>query len=134
MMIRMHFLLLTILFMADLPSAEDENLARGIRGNGEMINGEKEGMWIYRNEDGRPVIIGNHKNGVPNGAWCEFHSNGSLERIGIYHDGFPDGEWILFHDNGNIDSRGFFKNKKRSGTWRSYDPKGNLVGTINHDL
>lgn len=131
-MIRIYFLWLAAIIWAVLFCAEEVNSLRGIRGIGEMVDGKKQGVWIYRNEDnGKPVIIGNHKEGVPNGVWCEFHDDGSIERIGIYKDGFPDGEWVLFHRNGVISSRGFFGGGKRMGVWTSFDEDGNLVGTIN---
>lgn len=98
-----------------------------VRGKGKVLQGKKEGTWIFYYPDGtisgqedfvRGLLHGTVLSNYPDGSrqsqetWLQgmlqdsawyYHPGGALERKGLYHQGRYQGTWCYFYANGNPD-------------------------------
>ena len=74
-----------------------------LRGRGDIVDGQREGMWQY------------------------YFANGTLQAEATFVAGLEDGPYRVYRENGVPYYIGQYKNGARVGTWEVYDPAGNLV-------
>ncbi len=80
-----------------------------LRGTGRLVNGERDGNWVFYFPNGIKQAEATYVNGVENGMHSVYRENG----MPYYRVAYVDG--------------------KRSGTMEVYDAEGNLSGTQNYD-
>jgi len=101
------------------------------KGKGKFANGEKEGEWVFLDEDGRFSSRGEFENGLKEGKWLQYDSTRLLVFEGNYKNDKKGGEWNYYHDGGQFEAKGSYKNGKREGKWVEYETDGsvNELGT-----
>ena len=67
---------------------------------GEYIDDERNGLWVFTHSNGNKMFEGKFELGVPVGKHEHFYSNGKLEMKGAYEGGELDGDWMYFDDDG----------------------------------
>ena len=104
------------------------------KGKGKIANGEKEGDWVFLEEDGQ-FSRGEFENGLKEGVWLE--DGYRVWSKGSYKNGKREGEWITRRDRGqsmpgrqerlfSIYQKGSYKDGKKDGEWVDYGTYGNL--------
>ena len=82
-----------------------------VRGRGFILNGKRDGPWIFFDDNGQRLSAGDFKAGQEDGPWVFFHTNGQMESRGAFKDGKQDGAWTFSNPNGTTIS-------ERSGSYR----------------
>ncbi len=78
-----------------------------LRGTGRLVNGARDGYWVF------------------------YYPNGIKQAEATYLDGIENGMHSVYRENGVPYYRGLYIDGKRSGTWEIYDAEGNLSATKN---
>ena len=134
-----HFIfgLLLFLFIPALQAQyqieywENENKRR----EGNIINCEKDGVWIYYYSNGKKQMQGTYQQGKRIGNWKSWYSTSQL-----WSDYYPEtGTFTSWYPNGNIESKGYFKDYQKNGEWLFYHNNGRvsknvLMSTIHEGL
>ena len=76
-----------------------------LRSKGQMIDGKRQGHWVY------------------------YHSTGYKQSEADYVDDLENGMHTVYRENGVPYYRGAYSDGKRIGVWEFYDADGNLTGT-----
>lgn len=93
----------------------------------EMVNGKKNGKYVYYEMSGKVSSTGLYANDLQTGVWKTYHDNGKLYSEGHYLDDERDSLWTYYHDNGNVSSKALFKDDKRNGVTTYYAPDGTAL-------
>lgn len=80
-----------------------------LRSRGEMIDGQREGPWVF------------------------YFPNGKVQVEATFVGGREDGNYRVYRDNGVPIYIGTYRNGARTGTWEVYDEEGNLVEKKKYD-
>jgi antitoxin component YwqK of YwqJK toxin-antitoxin module len=105
-----------------------------LRSKGALINGKKNGLWIFFNEDGsvsseylyfNDSLYGNHV--------AYFEVGGDTLVSGNYVNGLEDGEWKSFYGNNLIARKAYYKRGKKVGIWEYYKEDGRLYKKVSYD-
>ncbi|MEK9947147.1 MAG: hypothetical protein VW999_14315 [Alphaproteobacteria bacterium] len=83
-----------------------------VRGRGQIVDGLREGAWIFFDDNGQRLSEGTFTDGKENGPWVFFHPNGQMASKGGFKNGASDGRWMFFNPDGTEDIA-------RSGTYRA---------------
>lgn len=83
-----------------------------VRGRGQIVDGLRDGPWIFFDDNGQRLSEGSFREGREDGAWVFFHPNGQLASKGAFENGERDGVWRFFKPNGTDDAQ-------RSGLYRA---------------
>ena len=106
-------------------SVEGEIIAQG-----DYLEGEKEGKWIYNagdyTEEGRFVV------GLREGTWKHFYANGNLKYQGDYVQGNPHKRHKIYWENGMIKEEQYYDMGIKEKTWKKYNEEGVLLMTITY--
>lgn len=94
-----------------------------------VVNGMKNGEFIFRFENNNIQMKGNIVNNNNEGVWNYYFPDGTIESTGIFLNNNPDGTWRWFYPNGQIKEQGNFNAGKREGEWLSYKTDGTLYIT-----
>lgn len=126
---------------------------------GGMKDGEREGVWVFWNEDGKKVGEGEYRAGQKQGAWKEWDDRGNLVHEGVFEDGreirYAETEWddkgrktkeetvtrvgdakaeeVVewgWHDNGKMMGEKRTLNGVRHGEWKLWDEAGKLMMSV----
>ena len=110
-----------------------------IKGKGKFKSGEKEGEWVFLDQDGRFSSRGEFNNGLKEGEWVENHIGYRAWSNGSYKNGKREGEWITHRESGPLAEgraevlapveKGSYKNGKKDGEWVYFWTRG-MVGSI----
>ena len=73
-----------------------------IQSEGLMVDGEKEGLWIYYFVDGAVRSEKNYSNGLLHGSELWFHPNGQVGWQEYYVHGAAHGVFSYFDSSGNL--------------------------------
>jgi antitoxin component YwqK of YwqJK toxin-antitoxin module len=65
-------------------------------------------------------------NGVREGKWLFYYESGQLQREVNYSKGIEDGAWKMWHENGNLYLDQFIENGHTKGIWREYYENGRI--------
>ena len=92
-----------------------------------FMNGLKNGQYLSRFMNGKPVAEGYYANGVETGTWKYYYPEGSLQRVVRYTEGETDSVKTYYHPHGAVSSRSLYKNDKRDGVSQYFSPHGTLL-------
>ena len=70
---------------------------------GEYVDGELNGEWIWKYPNDKKAFEGEFQNGVPIGKHKYFYVNGNTKMRGSYAGGELDGKWEYFREDGTLD-------------------------------
>ena len=86
---------------------------------GALKDGEKDGKWIWYNENGQINSEGNYKVGKRFGKYTFYYENknGQKKLEETYKDGIKDGKSILWDESGQKRSQGIYINGNENGLW-----------------
>ena len=69
---------------------------------GEIVNGNKSGVWNGWDEKGNLKYKGGYLNGKEDGKWVGYHENGKTKYEGVYKDGNQVGTWKYYNKKGKM--------------------------------
>jgi len=78
-------------------------------------------------DNGKVRMEGDIKEGQREGVWIVYFDDGTLWSEGTYIEGKRNGVAKNFFPNGKIRYEGFFTDDEKSGHWNFYNEKGQLV-------
>lgn len=70
---------------------------------GEFVDGELNGEWIWKYPGDKKAFVGEFQNGTPIGKHKYFYTNGNTKMRGGYAGGELDGKWEYFREDGTLD-------------------------------
>ncbi len=88
---------------------------------GRMINGEKEGKWIFRYQNGQTQMEGEYLAGKKNGKWIKWNENGTIQIEGEFINGKMHGKWTCWYSSGQKQMEGSRVYGKKDGRWRYWE-------------
>mgnify|MGYP001355613863 CR=1 FL=1 len=108
--------------------------ARAVDARREAIaDSVKDGHHVYKDKAGRPLMEGEMRNGQRNGVWTSYLPNGRVQSRNVYEQGVLHGMSTVFHDNGVLYYSGAQRRGKPFGEWKFYDDHGVLARTVIYD-
>ena len=93
----------------------------------------KDGHHVYKDKAGRPLLEGDMRNGQRNGVWTSYLPNGRVQSRNVYEQGVLHGISTVFHENGVLYYSGAQRKGKPFGEWKFYDEQGVLARTVVYD-
>ncbi|MEP2281253.1 hypothetical protein [Maribacter sp.] len=96
---------------------------------GNYKNGNKDGLWTVKNENGKLISSIEFIDGKLNGKYELFDFDGNPKLKAEFENNLPKGEWLYFSKKGKIIKKGNYQNGKPIGIWNSYDSKGKKIIT-----
>lgn len=148
---------LSVIFFSECNYHSNSTAKKDGSEEGKMIDGLKQGIWKYYDENGNLINIKNYKNDTLHGIQKTYHENGQISDESYYVNGILRGskEWfengkmsselyfnefeqsdsisITWFENGQILQIGYLKDGRMIGEWKEYDDKGELVKVENYD-
>lgn len=105
---------------------------------GNMVNGERDGLWKFYFSDGKPYIEQNYKPGNrkkqlwiqttemgnETGSYHRYFRSGRLNEKGFFDGGFRTGDWVRYYPDTKVEEKGSYENDKKVGEWLYYYPTG----------
>ncbi|MDF3818884.1 hypothetical protein P3G55_03175 [Leptospira sp. 96542] len=105
---------------------------------GEILNGERDGLWLYYFSDGKLYIEQNYKAGYrkkqfwvtspeignENGSYIRYFKNGRVNEKGFYDGGNRTGDWVRYYPDTKVESKGSYSSDKKIGEWFYFFPNG----------
>lgn len=70
---------------------------------GEYLDGELNGVWIWKYDNRQKAFEGEFQSGVPVGKHKYWYSNGTYKMRGGYAGGELQGKWEYYRENGTLD-------------------------------
>jgi len=67
---------------------------------GAFNDGQKDGLWVFFNNDGHKKMEVTFKNGIYEGIVKGYHKNGNLRYEGFYANGKETGLWKFYDEQG----------------------------------
>lgn len=119
---------LNVLFLFFLFTFFTGNVAISQVKNQTDDQGQKQGVWEKKYDNGKFRYKGQFKDNIPFGKFKYYNEKGVLETILEYQSA----DTVLathYHDNGKKSGFGYYVNKQKEGKWRFYDKKGVLANT-----
>ncbi|SRX73407.1 toxin-antitoxin system YwqK family antitoxin [Aequorivita antarctica] len=116
------------LFNDKIVQFQYDKTAISISGMGAMAADEKQiGDWIYFNKEGRVIAEGKYnENGERNGKWIWFNDQLALNETAIYKNGELNGENVIYYPDGQLSIKAFYKDGKVDGEYLFYYENGAL--------
>ena len=99
---------------------------------GNLLNGQKEGKWVWYWENGKKKQHYNFKNGNFHGQVSNWYENGQKENELHYKNGLLEGSVIFWHKNGNKKAEGVWKNNLKNGLITEWYDNGNKQFEANY--
>lgn len=118
-------IILTALFLFSCESEEKEPQKK------EFVRETEQVLERYPN--GAKKMEGELVNGERHGVWKFYFENGFVWSEGKYWYGKRRGPSTVFYKNGKVHMEGNYKNDLKVGTWKLYDENGDLSKAINMD-
>src|SRR6266540_1373396 len=97
-----------------------------IKSKGALINGKKNGLWIFYNADSTVSAEYLYYNDSLCGKYIGYFEAGDTLIIGNYVNGFEDGEWKLFYGNNSLAKKAYYKMGKKIGVWEYFKEDGRI--------
>ncbi len=63
--------------------------------SGQMVNGNKQGIWVRRSDDGKKIRSVTYNHGKLDGEWIMYDVDARVSMIGKYVKGYREGKWIV---------------------------------------
>ncbi len=90
--------------------------------------GQRTGLWkLYDQYFNYYFGEGNYVNGLKDGKWIFYYPNGSTELEGYYMSGKPDREWLWQYPGGTKKRDEVYLDGKREGPYTEYDSLENVI-------
>ncbi|MEQ8910532.1 MAG: hypothetical protein RIC95_15155 [Vicingaceae bacterium] len=86
-----------------------------------------------RYPNGRLKLEGELLNGERNGIWTFYYENGMKWSEGKYRSGIRDGFSVVYYENGKKKLAGEYENDLRIGKWKVWNDDGSLAAEVNMD-
>jgi len=67
---------------------------------GVYLDGERDGVWIHLDSEGKLSFKGEYVSGIPSGEHVEFWPGGATSVVGGYKGGLKQGNWRYFDELG----------------------------------
>lgn len=83
-------------------------------GEGNLVNGEREGMWMYYNESEK--WGGNYEKGARTGKWQTFYLSGKLKAESTFVNNEREGKRFLYKEDGTLEKTETYKKGKLIST------------------
>ncbi|HOY94444.1 MAG TPA: toxin-antitoxin system YwqK family antitoxin [Catalimonadaceae bacterium] len=139
-----------ILFSSASLAQTESKSGQNSKGEGQLVNGLREGAWKFYYPNGRLMASETYRNGELNGIstsyfpdgnvssvenWADdlqqdsswyFHPNGKIHRKGRYEKGVYQGVWLTFYPGGQIQQSGGYLDGLPSGLYRNWFENGFL--------
>ena len=93
---------------------------------GILINGQKNGLWKYYYENGRPGSVINYVNDTIDGNVYEIDDKGGVRFVGYQIMGNLEGLSTYFFENGKLRKQGEWKAGQKVGIWNYFNEDGSL--------
>ena len=77
---------------------------------GNMVNGFREGKWVYFYGNKRKAFVGKYKDGLPEGKHKIWFENGRLAYVIHYKKGKLNGKKLEYFENGGLNHKYIYKN------------------------
>jgi antitoxin component YwqK of YwqJK toxin-antitoxin module len=109
---------LSIILFAQICFAQngkDKSLSKG-----EIINGLKEGEWLFYYPDGKIMAKELYKNDELNGKSFSYYPNGLLSGIEYWVDDLQEDSAFYFHPNGKLNRKGRYEKGVYQGIWLTF--------------
>lgn len=84
---------------------------------GPVVNGKKEGKWVYWYQNGQKQMEGEYIEGKKNGTWLKWHENGKKQIEGEFIKDAMHGRWTCWYGSGQKQMDGSRVYGKKDGTW-----------------
>lgn len=118
---------------------EDCKIAQGIvswyyankylKSRGAYVNGEKEGIWLGYDEEGRLKDSANYTAGKLKGVRMQWYPNG-MPADSTQFDGAGNGVEVSWHEDGSVASAGYWVSDTiKKGRWKYYHTNGKVMAT-----
>jgi antitoxin component YwqK of YwqJK toxin-antitoxin module len=105
--------------------------------SGKILNGKKEGHWIYYDKYGRVNNIQSYEDGESSELMIlhQYHEDGSLKLRMTLRDKIPWGKYNLFYPNGQILCEGTWLGleMKEVGMKITYNEEGTVIENLDCD-
>lgn len=103
---------------------------------GKYFGKQKDGNWIYMNEQGEVASEETYAKGVPAGSWKVYYEEKKLMEEFSYIAGKKEGKWKQYFPNGGIKAEGTYHNGLMQGPAVFYFPDGQVMskGEYRDDL
>ena len=72
------------------------------RSRGELVDGQREGPWVFYYPDGKVQVEATFVAGREEGGYRVYRQNGVPFYIGQYHAGARTGTWEVYDEEGNL--------------------------------
>ena len=92
---------------------------------GQLINGLRDGRWLYWYQYGQKKQEGGFAAGRKHGTWRRWHPNGELLSISHYVGGVRQGRFESHYRDGSLHEAGDFVDGQRHGVWTEWLPGEN---------
>ncbi len=86
-------------------------------GEGNYLNGQKDGKWIFYYPDGKTELEGFYSEGKPDREWLWLYQSGSKKREEVYLNGKREGLYAEYDSASNVILQGEYFDDARVGEW-----------------
>ena len=94
---------------------------------GAYKNGQKDGLWTVKNENGITISKIEYSEGNLQGSYELYFYKGDPKLTAHFKNNEPKGEWKYYNEKGKIIKQGTYKNGIPIGTWKVFDKKGKKI-------
>lgn len=101
----------------------------GIKTEGDFVNGERQGKWIYYHRYGYIEQEEYYVEGKCEGKNTEYFHNGKADKIFNYSKGSREGLYEEFYIDGSKYQEGLFSNDKRAAEWTIFQTDSVILGS-----
>lgn len=89
---------------------------------GGFKNKEKDGLWVYYNEEGIKVTEELYDDTKKSGKWKTFYLDGKVAEEVSWKDDLKEGQWIQFYRDGTIKLVAYYKDDFKNGPFKIFYP------------
>lgn len=119
------FILSILFIITSCASTKTTIIENDLIGNGHIVNGLKQGKWIFYKND-TINSIGYYAKDQLNGIWTYFYPNQKMHQKGNYTNNKQNGIWKYYFDSGQFMGKGLLINDNQEGVWKWYYKNGQL--------
>ena len=83
-----------------------------VQWDGNFVDGEKDGEWVWYSENGKVKEEGNFVDGKLEGKRIDYYPSGEVGLEKNYVDGKREGKWVWYDEDGNITDEDIWRDDK----------------------
>lgn len=100
-----------------------------LKSRGAYVSGEREGVWLQFDEEGRLKDSANYVAGKLKGVRMQWHPNG-MPADSMEFDGAGNGVEVRWYNDGGLSAAGYWvSDTVKKGRWQYFDSKGKILAT-----